>query len=57
MREIGMKITLLFGYCMFWQAIAHTGGHDQIPLAADADWTTRHMAGKDRFSLLLDIIC
>ncbi|KAF2428347.1 hypothetical protein EJ08DRAFT_326943 [Tothia fuscella] len=25
-------------------AIAHSGGHEQIPLAKDADWATRHMA-------------
>ena len=26
-------------------AQAH-GGHDQQPVAADADWATRHMAGE-----------
>ena len=26
-------------------AVAH-GGHDQVPVAEDADWATRHMAGK-----------
>jgi len=34
-------LTSLLGF-----ALAH-GGHEQQPIPADADWATRHMAGKD----------
>lgn len=35
-------------------ANAH-GGHEQIPIAADADWATRHMAGENSLTLDLSI--
>lgn len=44
-----MKYTLLFELsALFLVAIAPSrahSGHEQIPVPADADWATRHMAG------------
>jgi hypothetical protein len=41
-----MKLTLLLSSYLVCRSLALTGGHDQIPIAADADWATKHMAGK-----------
>lgn len=43
------SISLLGLALVFLSALkvsAHGGGHEQAPIAADADWATRHMAGK-----------
>ncbi|KAG9558752.1 putative secretory pathway protein, partial [Aureobasidium melanogenum] len=44
----------LFGLALVFLSVlkvsAHGGGHEQAPIAADADWATRHMAEEHHIS-------
>lgn len=48
------SISLLGLALVFLSALkvsAHGGGQEQAPIAADADWATRHMAGEATVAL------
>jgi hypothetical protein len=53
MVAINWRIALVLNCLPFWEASAHTGGYEQVPIAADADWPARHMAGKTPLSLFV----
>ncbi|OCK77403.1 EF hand domain-containing protein [Lepidopterella palustris CBS 459.81] len=44
-----LRLCLLLLLALIPNALAH-GGHEQVPVAADADWATRHMAEEHHIS-------